>query len=286
MEKKLRKIKLLSRRNIFLFISLFFFHLNTSSSFGEDKKSWQLNNWQLSNSKDGREFYINLKNNTNRYRKFDIETRENGRKIEKIENLVADCLTGKFGPSMDNWWAGTGSKHYRGRKFYSMVYMNYVCYYPYQLNRLQKHDEVMGKVIDDLPHEKTVSIEDANWDLLWTNRSLKWWVDKNSIIRDGDILYFNYSTTDSDPYDPLGKRSFENRLRAELKSKPGLEGNIYGTKINCVDRTVYSQKMVENPKPDPYKERPSYIYLPIEWNPLNESFGYPLYEKIGSLCQN
>ena len=32
--------------------------------------------------------------------------------------------------------------------------------------------------------------------------------------------------------------------------------------------------MVENPKPDPDKERPMFIYLPIEWNPLNESYGY------------
>ena len=84
MYRYFKKRKLFSK-SFFLLISFFCFFNLSLPSIGKDKSSWQLNNWQLEGSKDGREFYINLKNNTNRYRKFDIETRENGRKINKIE---------------------------------------------------------------------------------------------------------------------------------------------------------------------------------------------------------
>ena len=271
--------------SFYLFISFLYFFNLSLPSIGKDKSSWQLNNWQLSNStNEGREFYINLKNNTNRYRKFDIKVLEKGEQVNPTLNLVADCLTGKFGPSLDNWYEGTGSVHWRGKKSYNTKYINYVCYYPYGLNRLKNYQKYQGKVNDEMPHEKTISLKDTDWNVLLTSKFMTWWVDNNSIIREGDILYFNLSIIDHQPYDPLGKRNFENRLKAETSRDLGGEGNVSGKKINCKDRTIYSQKRVENTKPDPYKEEPLYIYLPIQWNPLNEAYGYPLNEKIASLC--
>ncbi len=140
----------------------------------------------------------------------------------------------------------------------------------------------MGKINIDMPYEIRLSSEEADWNLLFPSKSISWWVDKKSIIREGDILYFKYSLIDHQPVDPLGKLSFINRLKAETSRKLGGDGNIFFKKINCKDKTVFKQKYRRRLDPD--LNEITGIYYPPEWMPLWENYGYPLNEKIESLC--